>query len=86
MTWQTATTGMVSIVLLGIIVTVIIAQLGAAWRAKVSADAAAGYRRLAEEARVTEEQLLARLAEVKVDLDHLRSHSDEMYRMLREVQ
>ncbi|GIF07064.1 hypothetical protein [Actinoplanes siamensis] len=86
MTWQTATTGMVSLVLLGIIVTVVIAQLGATWRAKASADAIEGYRRLAEEARTAEQQLLARLGEVKADLEHLRTRSDEVYRMLRDVQ
>ncbi|MET0425247.1 MAG: hypothetical protein ABW046_15295 [Actinoplanes sp.] len=86
MSWESATAGMVSTVLLGVIVVVVIVQLGATWRARTSASSEAGYRRLAEEAQATQQVLGARLDEVKAELDHLRARSDEMYRMLREVQ
>jgi hypothetical protein len=85
MMWPEAATGMVSIALLGVIVAVVIIQLGSAWRARTSVAREEAYRKLAEDNLEVQLRTERRLDELAAGLAEVRTRTEELERMLREV-
>jgi len=61
MTWQEATMGAAAFALTGVILVVVLVQLGAVWRARMAVARDEAYRRLAEEATEAQQKTAQQL-------------------------
>lgn len=86
MTWPEAASGMVAIALLGLIVAVVIMQVGAVWRARMTAAREEAYRSLAEQLAQAQQRTQHQLEQMRSELIELRERTDEIRRVLTEVE
>ncbi|HZN19485.1 MAG TPA: hypothetical protein VFB84_15090 [Micromonosporaceae bacterium] len=86
MTWPEAAAGIAAITLLGMIVAVVIWQAGTLWRARMMVAREEAYRSLAEQATQVQQRTVQQLEQVRAELSGLRERSDEMRRVLTEVE
>lgn len=86
MTWPEAAAGIAAITLLGVVVAVVIWQAGAVWRARMLGAREEAYRLSAEQATQAQRQTVQQLEQVRAELTGLRERSEEMRRVLTEVE
>lgn len=86
MTWQEALMGASALVFTGTIVVVVIIQVAATWRARVSAAREEAYRRLAEAATQAQQKTAQQLEQVLADLAALQERTSHLQRVLKEVE
>jgi uncharacterized membrane protein len=86
MNWPEALTGAAAILLFAAIMVVLIVQVGATWRARMSVAREDAYRRLAEQATAAEQESARRLGQVETELTAVRTQTNELRRLLREVE
>ncbi|MGH2949088.1 MAG: hypothetical protein ACRDPC_23025 [Solirubrobacteraceae bacterium] len=85
MTWPEAAVSIAGIVLVIAVVVVVIQQIFATARARMSVQREAAYRRLAEEATAAQRQVAERLEQAAADLAEVRARTAELERILKEV-
>ncbi|MGH3921374.1 MAG: hypothetical protein ACRDTT_00575 [Pseudonocardiaceae bacterium] len=86
MTYQEAIMGAAALVFTGLVVVVVIIQVAASWRARMSVAREEAYRRLAEEATQTQEKTTQQLELMVAELRSMRERTTELERVLREVE
>ncbi len=86
MNWPEALTGAAAILFFTAIMVVLIVQVGATWRARMSVAREDAYRRLAEQATAAEQESARRLGQIETALTGVREQTRELRRLLREVE
>lgn len=86
MTWQEVAMGITAIAFTLVIVVVVIIQLAATWRARMSVVREEAYRRLAEEATQAQQKTSQQMERVLAELTELRERTSQMQRVLKEVE
>lgn len=85
MTWQEALMGATAFVFTGTIVVVVIIQVAATWRARMSVTREEAYRRLAEQATDAQQETARQLAVATNELAAIRERTTALERVLKEV-
>ena len=85
MTWQEALMGASALLFTGAIVIVVIVQVAATWRARMSVAREEAYRRLAEEAAAAQRNTVDRLDEIRTELATVQERTTRLERLLSEV-
>lgn len=86
MTWQEAVMGGIGMVLFGTFVVVVIIQIAATWRARMSVTREDAYRLLAEEATRAHQKTAQQLEQMTAELSAIRERTSELERVLKEVE
>jgi hypothetical protein len=84
--WPDAMIATAGVVMVTAIVVIVIWQIAASWRARVSVERETAYRELVSQSAVLEEQLLAEQRRVASDLSAVRQRVENIERILREVE
>jgi HAMP domain-containing protein len=84
--WPDAAITIAGIALSAVFVFVVVSQVFATWRARVSAAREDAYRKLAEQATEAERRTADGLERTASELGELRARTAELERMLKEVE
>jgi hypothetical protein len=85
MTWQEALMGATAFVFTGAIVVVVIIQVAATWRARMSVTREEAYRSLVEQATNAQQETARQLAAATNELAAIRERTTALERVLKEV-
>ncbi|MEV0714590.1 hypothetical protein [Asanoa sp. NPDC050611] len=85
MTWQEALMGASALLFTGAIVVVVIVQVAATWRARMSVSREDAYRRLVEQATAAQEETARQLAATTAELRSVQERTAALERVLKEV-
>lgn len=86
MTWQETVMGASTMILFTALVVVVIVQVAATWRARMSVAREEGYRRLSEEATVVQQRTSQQLEAIHAELAAVRERTTALERVLKEVE
>ena len=84
--WSEAAIAIAAIVFLGSVIAVVVWQLLATWRARMTGQDREAYRKLAERATEAQERSASGLEQAVAELGEVRERTSELERMLKEVE
>lgn len=84
--WPEAMIATAGVLMVTAIIVIVVWQIAASWRARVSVERETAYRELAGKSATLQEQLLAEQQQVASDLSEVRARVENIERILREVE
>lgn len=84
--WPEAMIATAGVLMVTAIIVIVIWQIAASWRARVSVERETAYRELAGQSATLQEQLLAEQQRVASELGDVKTRVENIERILREVE